>query len=94
MVICLQLSKKVSSIDKSKANYYYTEGIKSLKIVLPYYDYGGFSTYDLYYLTANTKPTPAGYYHKIHINLLEAFYSITKDEFFMNIRNQWADYVS
>ena len=90
----LDLSKTVSSIDGDKVNYYFNEGIKSLKIVLPYYDYGGFSSYDLYYLTANTNPTPSGDYHKIHLDLLEAFYSMTKDEFFIEILDQWAKYVS
>ena len=90
----LELSKKVPSIDSTKVNYYFTEGIKSLKIVLPYYDYGGFSSYDLHYLTSNTNPNPSGVYHKVHMNLLEAFYSITNDEFFMDIRNQWSNYVN
>ncbi|MHC6178908.1 cell wall-binding repeat-containing protein [Clostridium sp. JNZ X4-2] len=89
-----QLAKQLpSAINGSQADYYFSEGIKSLKIVLPYYDIGGFTSYDLSHLMTSRDANPALDYHKVHIDLLEAIYSITKDEYFMNIRNQWVDYI-
>ncbi|AZV55845.1 cell wall-binding repeat-containing protein [Clostridium sp. AWRP] len=88
-----QLSKTVPAISSDETNYYFNEGIKTLKIVLPYYDIGGFTSYDLSHLMTSRDANPALDYHKIHIDLLEAIYSITSDNYFMNIRNQWVNYI-
>ncbi len=88
-----QLSKTVPDISGEQTSYYFNEGIKTLKIVLPYYDIGGFTSYDLSHLMTSKDANPALDYHKIHIDLLEAIYSITGDNYFMDIRNQWVDYI-
>ncbi|OBR95719.1 MULTISPECIES: cell wall-binding repeat-containing protein [Clostridium] len=88
-----QLSKTVSSISGDQTSYYFNEGIKTLKIVLPYYDIGGFTSYDLSHLMTSRDANPALDYHKVHIDLLEAIYSITGDNYFMDIRNQWVNYI-
>lgn len=88
-----QLSKTVPTISSDETNYYFNQGIKTLKIVLPYYDIGGFTSYDLSHLMTSRDANPALDYHKIHIDLLESIYSITEDDYFMDIRNQWVNYI-
>lgn len=88
-----QLSKTVSDISGDQTSYYFNEGIKTLKVVLPYYDIGGFTSYDLSHLMTSRDANPALDYHKVHIDLLEAIYSITGDNYFMDIRNQWVNYI-
>ena len=73
---------------------YFNKGIDSLKCILPYYDIGGFTTYDLYYITKNSQPNSAGYYHSVHIKQLDTIYYITKDKYFKDMRDLWNSYVT
>lgn len=89
-----QLGKTTDLINSDLVGHFYKESIKSLKVVIPYYDLGGYTSYNLYHLTAGYSPVNANLYHPVHIELLQALYSITKDPFFMDMRNQWIDYVN
>lgn len=73
---------------------YFNKGIDSLKCILPYYDIGGFTSYDLYYITNNSKPNSAGYYHSVHVKQLDTIYYITKDKYFKDMRDLWNSYVT
>lgn len=77
-----------------KAKGYFEEGIKTLKYILPYYDIGGFVTYDLGYLTKpGMEPTVNFDYYGIHLTLLDALYRVTKDEDLRYYRILWTSYV-
>ncbi|OBR96509.1 hypothetical protein CLRAG_03790 [Clostridium ragsdalei P11] len=73
---------------------YFNKGIDSLKCILPYYDIGGFTSYDLYYITNNSNPNSAGYYHSVHVKQLDTIYYITKDKYFKDMRDLWNSYVT
>lgn len=74
------------------AKRYYDEGIKTLKYILPYYDYGGFTTYDLHHFTSSSAPCFLSTYHALHIEQLGVVYSLTKDPYFKKIQNIWSSY--
>lgn len=88
-----QVSPGVNTEQGLLAKQYFDWGITSLKLLLPYYDIGCTTSYDLYYLSKNTTPTPTDYYHSVHIYELQAIYSITKDKFFNDVRDLWISYV-
>ncbi|MBC2582399.1 D-glucuronyl C5-epimerase family protein [Clostridium sp. DJ247] len=78
----------------NEAKLYFNNGFQTLKYILPYYDIGGFVTYDLGYLTKpNTKPTINYSYYGIHITLLDALYRITQDKTIYYYRNLWTSYI-
>ncbi|AVP66161.1 hypothetical protein C3B64_18705 [Clostridium botulinum] len=79
---------------KNTAEKYFNEGIKSLTQILKYYDIGGFTCYDLGYITKNReKPHIAVNYHGVHIYLLNALYSITNDRILYDYYKLWKAYV-
>lgn len=68
------------------AIFLFNQGIKSLNHRLPIYDKDGYSYYD-------QLGQPAGWhYHKVHIELLDKFYKITKKERFKEYRDRWNGY--
>jgi hypothetical protein len=78
----------------SEAKKYFNSGLRSLKYLLPYYDIGGFVTYDLGYLTKlGIEPTINLSYYGFPLTLLDAFYAITKDETFYYYRKLWTSYI-
>ena len=76
-----------------KAEKYFNESVKTLKVILPYYDAGGFPTYDLAFITHDIKPTYNVGYQVFHVSLLNAIYSITKDPYFDFVKRVWSSYV-
>lgn len=68
-------------------------GIETLEKILPYYDIGGLSAYDLGHITYNAEPHAIAKYHAIHIYLLHALYSITDNETLHEFEQMWASYV-
>jgi heparosan-N-sulfate-glucuronate 5-epimerase len=77
-----------------QAKYYFNQGLETLRYILPYYDIGGFVTYDLGYLTKpGIKPTVNLNYYGTHITLLDALYRITGDKTFEDYSNLWISYV-
>ena len=82
-----------------KAGDLFAEGIVSLEKLLPYYDIGTFSTYDLGYITHGKpylmpiKPHVAARYHAFHIAQLRALYSVTGNVTLKNYAEKWQGYV-
>ena len=86
---------RLDSPDRSKdeALDYFQKGVATLKIVLPYYDIGGFTAYDLSYLTYGLRPKSARNYHSVHIQLLNALSAITGEEEFKQYERKWISYI-
>lgn len=78
---------------KELAEQYFESGVDTLEKILPYYDIGGFSAYDLGHITYDAKPHAAPKYHAIHIYLLHALYSVTDNETLHEFEQLWASYV-
>ncbi len=76
------------------AGDYFGKGIESLVNILPYYDIGGFSCYDLGHLTFGGKPPHVGVkYHGVHIKLLHALHSITGNRWLQHFEHLWQSYI-
>ena len=71
----LDWANTVSS-SKNKASSAFQNGMISLAKILPYYDIGGFSAYDLSHLTLGGSPYVVGPYLGIHVYLLHALNSV------------------
>lgn len=60
---------------KSEAKDAFEDGINSVEVILPYYDYYGWSSYDLLQYTYDSSPYfTSAYAHHCHIYLLNALY--------------------
>jgi len=75
----------------------FKEGIKTLEKILPYYDFGGMSCYDLSYFTVQRDtykkkglPHMAARYHAVHITQLRALYSVTHNSVLLRYATLWA----
>ena len=68
-------------------------GIDTLNHILPYYDAGGFSAYDMSHITYRQPPHLVPGYHAIHVYLLHALASITEDAELTAYEKRWASYV-
>ncbi len=86
--------------DSSEAKASFKEAIDVLDKILPYYDMGTFSAYDLSYITYSKLPyliprlphlVPR--YHAIHIAQLRALWSVTGDETLKATAEKWQSYV-
>lgn len=89
---------EVAGSSEAKASF--KEGIEVLDKVLPYYDMGTFSAYDLSYITYSRLPfliprpphlVPR--YHAIHIAQLRALWSVTDDKTLKETAERWDSYV-
>lgn len=69
-------------------------GIAALKRLLPYYDTGSWSTYNLKTLTGDRRGTIARrVYHEIHIRQLRWFTKLTNDSFFATYAERFQAYL-
>lgn len=74
----------------NEAERLFENGLISLKQILPYYDGGSWSFYDLGHITAPLRAPNMNYkYHILHIKLLESLYSITEEETFLFYAKKW-----
>lgn len=69
-------------------------GLASLVYILPYYDVGGFSAYDLGHIVAGVRPNLQADYHAIHIYLLYALQSIAPNLGIQEYLQRWSADVS
>lgn len=67
--------------------------LHTLRNVLPYYEIGGFSAYDMGHLTYGRSPHIGISYHAVHVYLLHALASITRDETLMLYEKKFAEQV-
>lgn len=79
--------------DSELAKEYFEETEKTLKLILKYYDGGGFPTYDLAYINYQSQPNYNITYHIIHIGLMHAMYEITGDEYYSETKEKWIKFV-
>lgn len=78
-----------------RARDLFRAGVESLRGLLPYYDVGGFSAYDLGFITfPDRSPHLAVAYHGVHIYLLHALYDITAEPVFAHYERMWTGYVT
>ncbi|MEY8000684.1 D-glucuronyl C5-epimerase family protein [Clostridium sp. Mt-5] len=75
------------------AKRYWNKGLETLKYILPYYDMGNFTSYDLNHMVKSSVPSSSDFYHAVHIEQMNVLYDITKEEYFKNIRDMWISYV-
>ena len=69
------------------------DGIKSVEILLPYYDYYGWSSYDLLQYTNNYVPyLESTYAHRCHLQLLYILYEKTNSEKIKYYIDRFMDY--
>lgn len=85
--------------NSSDARKIFNDGIETLNKLLPYYDLGTFSAYDLSYITHSRLPylqprAPhiAPRYHAIHIAQLRALNSVTSDQLLKETAEKWQGY--
>jgi len=72
----------------------FTDSVRSLEAVLPFYDTGFFSTYDLGYITHPGTPPRYGLdYHEFHITALAAIYSTAPRPAFAATIDRWTSYI-
>lgn len=71
----------------------FDDGIKSIEVILPYYDYYGWSSYDLLQYTNDSVPHVGNRYaHRCHLQLLYILYTKTKSEIIKYYVDQFKSY--
>ena len=84
----------VESPTQDKAKELFDSGIRTLVKILPYYDIGGFTAYDLSHMTVGRDTPHIGVgYHREHNAFCKIFYDITGIEEFNHYYKLWASYV-
>lgn len=77
------------------ASALFQEGLTSLKALLPLYDTGSGSMYDLRHVALNTPPNLARWdYHAVHVYLLKWLVAITGDKGLDQVADRWIDYAN
>lgn len=77
-----------------EAKLLYDRGMESLKAMLPLYDTGSGSIYDLRHFMLNTAPNLARWdYHTTHINQLQLLSSIDDSSVFKEVIKRWKSYL-
>lgn len=80
--------------ERAVASRLYSTGINSLKALLPLFDTGSGSIYDLRHFTLGVAPNLARWdYHATHINQLLLLATIEKDDIFEKTAQRWIDYM-
>merc|ERR1712027_160288 len=80
----------------SLAKQLYESGLESLQALLPLYDSGSGTFYDLRHFTMKTAPKGARWdYHSTHVNQLLLFATIEKDiKIFRETAERWRGYMT
>lgn len=77
---------------QDRAADYFERGIETLTHVLPYYDIGGISSYDLGYITFKAKPKAKHGYHQLHTRQLHVLYNLTGEPKLREYELKWVAY--
>lgn len=77
---------------QAEARKYFARGIDTLKRILPYYDIGGITAYDLGFLTFKQPTKVKGGYHMLHTFQLHVLYELTKEPIFKRYEEKWLGY--
>lgn len=79
--------------DSRLAQERFDQGVSTLRHILPYYDLGAISSYDLSHLILPERdPHLSPRYHSIHVEQLKALFSITGDVVLHEYAAKWASY--
>ncbi|MGH6919554.1 MAG: D-glucuronyl C5-epimerase family protein, partial [Geminicoccaceae bacterium] len=79
--------------DDARAAAIFQRGAATVEALLPRYDTGWWSLYDLYHLEAATPRNPCtAHYHDIHIKQLRVMHAITGRQPFDAFARRWAAY--
>ena len=83
----------------AEAKRHASEAIETLKILLPYYDLGVVSAYDLSFITipelrngSRRTPHVVNRYHTVHIELLWALHTLTGEPMLSEYAERWLSY--
>ncbi|CAD5211368.1 unnamed protein product [Bursaphelenchus okinawaensis] len=80
-------------VENGTARNLFQEGLHSLKTLLPLYDTGSGSVYDLRHLFLKTPPNLARWdYHKVHVYLLKWLHAMTKETIYDDYTERWLQY--
>lgn len=87
------LSRAVAQQSDADAHRLFKQGMESLKKLLPFYDTGSGSVYDLRHVTLRVAPNLARWdYHTVHVYQLLWLFNIDKDEFLKETAERWTSY--
>lgn len=79
---------------QGRAGGYFKRGIATLTNILPYYDLGGVTSYDLGYLTFNKPSKVSAAYHILHVQQLHTLYKITREPKLKEFEDKWTAYLT
>ena len=80
--------------ERTEANQLYSAGLESLKALLPLFDTGSGSIYDLRHFTLGVAPNLARWdYHATHINQLLLLATIESDPVYERTAQRWIGYM-
>ncbi|MFM5846220.1 D-glucuronyl C5-epimerase family protein [Aeromonas veronii] len=84
----------LSCYGDNNALHKFNLSIRTLEKMLPLYDLGDKTAYDLTHYSCGTYPNIARWgYHTTHVNQLNAIYSITKSEMMLSFFKRWKSYL-
>jgi hypothetical protein len=79
--------------DDARAAALFERGVATVEALLPRYDTGWWSLYDLYQLETGSPRNPCtAHYHDIHVKQLRVMHSITGRDAFGTFARRWAAY--
>lgn len=88
------LAQTASEEDGSEAARLYAKGMESLKAMVPLYDTGSGTIYDLRHFMLGTVPNLARWdYHTTHINQMQLLASIDDSPIFRDFTKRWKSYM-
>lgn len=88
------LSETAGEKQGREAGLLFSRGMESLKAMLPLYDTGSGSIYDLRHFVLGTAPNLARWdYHTTHINQLQLLASIDNSAIFRDVAKRWKNYL-
>lgn len=89
------LSKSCQDSNCTKAGQLFDDGIHSLEAILPMFDSGSGSFYDLRHISLASAPNLARWdYHATHINQLLQLYTIVRRDVFQQTAERWIGYMN
>ncbi|CAH0555986.1 unnamed protein product [Brassicogethes aeneus] len=81
--------------EADEAEFLFNDGMDSLRNMLPLFDMGSVTSYDLRHFTIHTAPNLARWdYHATHVNQLLLLHTIDSDPLFAQTAERWIGYMS
>jgi hypothetical protein len=78
-------------VHRDQARRLFERALPTAERILPLYDIGGFSVYDLAFLTYDTPPHVIARYHAVHIYLLHALHAVSSSPVLKMFECRWLD---